>query len=316
MLDAPLHSADRKKDATLMVTAEHPDPEESKTLRLLWPQWQGAAPQTVAELVPELPLHAAQTGYSLGSSILNALLPTGGGTTVHVPVSEQNGDTDPQGGIIARQLVLAQLREAVSLIEQAQPEKIVTLGGECSVSIAPFAYLAEKYGDDMAVVWLDAHADCTLPSDPYDAYHAMALAHLTGHGDSEFIDALPATVNASNAAIAGVHAWTDWDRPNAHAWGIESFSAQQLNDDTEPLLSWLKATGCSRVAVHLDLDVVDSNEIIFGLGMEPNGLSRTALIRTLTELSQVADLVAVTVAEYVPRQVIAVRELLASLPLP
>jgi arginase len=50
--------------------------------------------------------------------------------------------------------------------------------------------------------------------------------------------------------------------------------------------------------------------------MEPDGLSRESLVRAFADLSTAAEIVAVTVAEYVPRQVIAVRELLTSLPLP
>ncbi len=300
-----------------MTTALHsPSDSGSKTLRLLWPQWQGATPEIVAALAPELPPRAAQAGYSLGSAILERLLPAAAGPTITVPVAGVNNSLVSTDGIFAREVVLSQLIEALRLIDATSPDKILTLGGECSVSVAPFAHLAAKYGDDLAVVWLDAHADCTLPGDAYDGYHAMAISHLTGHGDQEIVDALPATVDPSRIALAGVHVWTDWDLPTAREWGIQSFSADEVNTGSASLLAWLKATGCSRVAVHLDLDVVDSNDVILGLGMEPDGLSRKALVRTIGDLADAADLVAVTVAEYVPRQVIAVSELLSALPLP
>ncbi|BCW58555.1 arginase family protein [Arthrobacter sp. StoSoilB20] len=285
-------------------------------LRLLWPQWQGATPGAVAALAPELSQEAGQTGYGLGSAILNHILPAESGRTIAVPVPTTTEGLETNGGIYAREQVLSQVKDAVRLIDEADPDKIVTLGGECSVSVAPFAHLAAKYGEDLAVVWFDAHADCTLPGDPYDGYHAMALSHLTSHGDEEIVGTLPATVDPSRVALAGVHSWTEWDEPTAKEWGIQSFSAKQINDGTASLLAWLKATGCSKIAVHLDLDVIDSKEIVLGLGMEPDGLSRASLIRAFADLSKAADIVGVTVAEYVPRQVIAVRELLASLPLP
>ena len=34
---------------------------------------------------------------------------------------------------------------------------------------------------------------------------------------------------------------------------------------SKPLLEWLARTGCTRVAVHFDVDTVDSNEIVLGL---------------------------------------------------
>lgn len=39
------------------------------------------------------------------------------------------------------------------------PDRIVTLEGDCSVSVIPFTYLAEKYSGDVAVVWIDTHPD-------------------------------------------------------------------------------------------------------------------------------------------------------------
>lgn len=56
----------------------------------------------------------------------------------------------------------------------------MTLGGECSVSVPVFTYLADKYSDDVVVVWVDAHPDITLPGDDYTGYHAMALTAIMG----------------------------------------------------------------------------------------------------------------------------------------
>jgi arginase len=51
------------------------------------------------------------------------------------------------------------------------------------VSVAPFSELARRYGDDLAIVWIDAHPDVGTPQSEYPGYHAMAVATLTGHGD-------------------------------------------------------------------------------------------------------------------------------------
>jgi arginase len=73
-------------------------------------------------------------------------------------------------------------------------------------------------------------------------------------------------------ALAGLHSWTEDDFPNLVRRGIRAFGPNDLRVSSQPLLNWLKASECSRVAIHFDVDVVDSNEIIFGLGTEPNGL--------------------------------------------
>jgi arginase len=42
------------------------------TLRLVWPQWQGAGTSSVRALAPEFPFEVARRGYAVGSAILAA----------------------------------------------------------------------------------------------------------------------------------------------------------------------------------------------------------------------------------------------------
>ncbi|MBT8163162.1 MULTISPECIES: arginase family protein [Arthrobacter] len=289
----------------------------ANSLRLLWPQWQGAAPDVVGTLAPELPLPAAQTGYSLGTRILDLLVPEAAGQrTETVPVSGHSPTLGTDRGVYARDVIIEQLQAALNILADADPDRVTTLGGECSVSVAPFSHLAAKYGDDLAVVWLDAHPDCTLPSSNYDGYHAMAISHLTGHGDPDVLNALPATIHSSRIALAGLHSWAEDELPNIEAWGLATFPPNVLNQGTDSLIDWLKATGCSKVAIHLDLDVIDSNDLVLGLGMEPDGLTRDSVAKTIAALNGEADVVALTVAEYLPRQVLALQDLVGKIEFP
>jgi len=79
------------------------------------------------------------------------------------------------------------------------------------------------------------------------------------------------TGRPGRVALADLHAWAEDDFPNVADWGIRSFSPADLRDSTQELLDWVAATGCSRVAVHFDVDTIDSNEIVLGLGAEPGG---------------------------------------------
>ena len=98
-------------------------------------------------------------------------------------------------------------------------------------------------------------------------------------------------------------------------WGIESFSPSQLRSSTGPLVDWLAATGCSRVAVHFDVDTIDSNEIVLGLGTEPDGLTSTQVRRVVADIDQAADVVGFTLAEFLPRQVMHLQQILRGFPL-
>jgi arginase len=68
------------------------------------------------------------------------------------------------------------------------------------VSVAPFSALADRYGDDLAIIWIDSHPDVGTGDSGYPGYHAMAVSALTGHGDLDVQAVLPATVSHDRVA--------------------------------------------------------------------------------------------------------------------
>ena len=60
---------------------------------------------------------------------------------------------------------------------------------------------------------------------------------------------------------------------------------------------------------------MDSNEIVFGLGAEPGGLRIDEVRRLVADVSASTDVVGLTIAEFVPRQVIRLQQLLRDFPL-
>lgn len=294
--------------------AETADPPGT-TLRLLWPQWQGATADNVGALVPELPLEIARRGYAVGTAVLNALLPAHDGPTAEVPVPEIAEGVASRDGVESKDSVLQRLDDALTILTKHDAERIVTFGGECSVSLAPFATLAARYGDDLAVIWIDSHPDVGTPESEYDGHHAMAVAHLTGHGDEEILAKLPTTVSPSRVASVGLHAWTDDDFPRLAEWGIVSFSPDHLRTTSGPLLDWIASTGCSCVAIHVDVDVIDAYEVVLGLGAETGGLRSGELRRRVHDIQQHSDVVGLAIAEYIPRQVMQTQALLHGFPL-
>ena len=152
-------------------------------LRLVWPQWQGGGTSSVREFASEFPFDVARRGYAVGSAVLEAVLPPHDGPTATVPVTMSNAGLEARDGVEAKTVILEQLAAAVQVIGQHDPARITTLGGECSVSVAPFCELARRYGDDLAILWIDSHPDVGTPKSEYPGYHAMAVAALIGHGD-------------------------------------------------------------------------------------------------------------------------------------
>jgi arginase len=290
-------------------------PSLDVNLRLVWPQWQGAGTVSVQELASEFPFDVGRRGYAVGSAVLEAVLPPHDGPTVTVPVNMTNEGLAQRDGVEAKAILIEQLIRAIEIIRQHSPARIATLGGECSVSVAPFSTLADQYGDDLAVIWIDSHPDVGTGQSEYPGYHAMAVSVLTGHGDRDVQAVLPATVAPDRVALVGLHSWTEDDYPRVAEWGLRAFSPDELRESSTPLLAWLAGTGCTRVAIHFDVDTIDSNEIVLGLGAEPNGLTSTQVRRIVTDIDQTVDVVGFAIAEFIPRRVIHLQQIVKGFPL-
>jgi arginase len=215
-------------------------------LRLVWPQWQGVGTVSVHQLASEFPFDVGRRGYAVGSAVLEAVLPPNHGPTVTVPVAMSDEGLAEDDGVEAKAIILKQLASALEIIRQHNPTRIATLGGECSVSVAPFSALANRYGDDLAVIWIDSHPDLGTGESEYPGYHAMAVSALTGHGDADVLAALPATVAPDRVALVGLHAWTNDDYPHVSEWGLAAFAPDELRESSKALLAWLADTSCSK----------------------------------------------------------------------
>lgn len=282
------------------------------TLRLIYPQWQGG---NISHWLPELAPDDASRGYYLGAHLLNFLAPQTNQKTFEVPISLDINDRATEKGISARNVIVKQTRAALEIITANNPERIVTLGGDCAVSVVPFSYLAAKYPDDVAIIWLDAHPDVTLPYDEYEGYHAMALTACLGMGDEEIMNLLPAKIDVSKALIVGLRSWDKGMQNRQEKLGIKGLSPSEVADNSTAIMEWLKNTGASKVVIHFDLDVLDPAEIIAAVGVETDGMKINEVIRVINDISSQYDIVGLTVAEPMPRVAIRIKNMLNQLPL-
>ena len=69
------------------------EPAGTSHLRLVWPQWHGAGTESIRSLAPEFPFEVARRGYSVGTKVLQAVLPEHAGPTAVVPVEMDIGET-------------------------------------------------------------------------------------------------------------------------------------------------------------------------------------------------------------------------------
>jgi arginase len=105
--------------------------------------------------------------YYLGAQLLCWLAPKGDADFAEVPVAAPDGSQLPlEGGVLGKSAILKQNEAALNIIHQSAPDRIVTFGGDCSVSLAPFSYLASRYVGDVAVLCRQSSKGSSKIADP------------------------------------------------------------------------------------------------------------------------------------------------------
>ena len=135
-----------------------------------------------------------------------------------------------------RDIISIQTQAALDILNIQNPDKIVTLGGECSASVVPFTYLANKYPNDVAMIWIDAHPDITLPGDAYSGYHAMAVTACMGIGDRKILSRLPAQISPSKILFVGLRDWErDEIKERQKQYGIKHLTPEETKENSDEI---------------------------------------------------------------------------------
>lgn len=282
------------------------------TLRLTFPQWQGGD----------------NPPYHLGAMLLSWLAPAHSGPSEEVPVPLPTEENLPdEDGILARNALLAQARAARALIDRHNPDRLVVLGGDCLVDLAPFAYLNERYEGDLAVLWVDSHSDLMTPAQ-FNNAHAMVLGNLLGQGDPDFRAHVTRPLKPQNVMFLGLHSPSDWAAGEVSRLALKSLSPTDLvQQGSAPIVEWFRQTGASHLAIHFDLDVLDPTTfraLLFANPDAPAGafdgvaqgkLTIPQVVQVLADVAQVADVVGLGITEHLPWDALALRDMLTRLPL-
>jgi len=225
-----------------------------------------------------------------GAEAISGDLPRAATQVLDVPMEAG----DAQGTGISR---LSAVRRTAALVDDAlstSPERTVVIGGDCSVSIAAAARHA---ADDLAVVWIDAHADLNDPgSSPSGSLAGMALRALVG-GVPDALDA-PA-VAPGRVVLVGARERDAAEDAFIAEEGIRHLTENDLADPGA-LAAAVAATGASRVYVHLDLDVLDPAEFTGSAWGIPFGVPVADLVASLRRLRADSEVVGATIAGFAP----------------
>lgn len=210
----------------------------TNTIELVFPQWQGGM----------------NPNYILGAELMKVIVPHSPQTEIiNVPVSKVPHQNEKM--FDEQELLIKQLITAKTILETKQPTRVITVGGDCSTSLAAFDYLNGYYHGKLGVLWLDAHPDISTPAESRHL-HEMVVSSLLGRGASAIQKYLDHPFDNAQFLMAGLveKSLRQMDQ-NVHRYHIKYLTPQQLQPENQGIVDWIKNNHFSAIAVHLDLDV-------------------------------------------------------------
>lgn len=281
------------------------------TLRLVLPQWQGGM----------------NPNYVFDSELLSYIAPPNDKhETITINISKDfKKPLETKFGVDRYEQLMAQILETQTVLNEKNPDRIITLGGDCSISQAPFSYLSQKYGEKFGILWIDAHPDIATPKHSTHL-HEMVLGNLIGQGSKEFSDIVLKPLPANRVMYAGL---IEKDLREGLDSGvfenqIRFATPEELSEQSQPILDWIAQNQIETLAVHFDLDVLSPNDFRSIYPAEPytrveefpaavGELTLEKVVRILTDISKTTELVGLSIAEYLPWDAINLRNALSQI---
>ena len=264
-----------------------------KTIRLLYPDYVSGGLDT----------------YYFGANLLAHILPENKNQPlIKVDIAQPNSAnkiiTD---GIYAKGEVLSGIQNAMAKIEKENPDKIITIGGNCLVSLAPFDYLHGKY-KNTGIVWIDAHPAVSSPKDGYPNAHAMVLGSLMGYGDNSLSNMMKNNkFNPDEILYVGLQNLHDYQKNFLNNTGVNYKIQTNKFISNNEIHKFIKRF--DHILVHFDIDVLDehffhstyfANSELVGDGAGGGKMTIEKLTEILRCITDNSDIVGFTIAEYLP----------------
>ena len=222
-------------------------------------------------------------------------VPVGTAATIDPPLPEK-GDGEAGGAVPSRMTVLHRA-VADAVAEAGRP---LLLSGDCPTSLGVVASLQRRH-PQIAVVWLDAHGDFNTPAITISGYlGGMPLAMLAGRAPELFADQLGLRpVPEHNIVLADAR-----DLDPAERDALAASQVRHIPATADAFRAALPGLRGLPVYLHLDVDIMDSNQVPGLRFPAGSGPTLSDIENCLTAITATADVVAATLAcAWLPGQV-------------
>src|SRR5262245_24087406 len=167
-----------------------------------------------------------------------------------------------ESGIMGCSQITAQLQTACGKLIDANPERIFSIGGDCGIEIAPASFLNKKQEGDLGLIWLDAHGDLNTPeSSPSGHFHGMALRLLLGEGADLILGTAFSRFHKNQIFLVGCRDFDLPERVFVDRENITLFGVEDVRQRPSTIIDSIRDRGFEKIYIHLDLDVLDPQEL-------------------------------------------------------
>ena len=180
------------------------------------------------------------------------------------------------------------------------------IGGDHTCAGGTWAGVARMLQGELGLIWIDAHMDSHTPGTSHTGrLHGMPLAWLLGQADDDLYGLSAGVVDPEHVALIGVRSYEPeekerLDRLGVRVLHIEEVGRRGLDTICEEALR-IATAGTAGFGISIDLDAVTPEEAP-GVGTPvPEGIAAAELERALRSLGSRPELLAVELAEYLPR---------------
>lgn len=279
-----------------------------KTIRLLLPQWQGGN----------------NPNYAFGAELLAQIIPPNNHDKFFTVDVEQNFEQPLplEHGIEGETSLLKQLEETHRILNNENPDRIITIGGDCAVSQAPFDYLKGKYQKKLGILWLDAHPDVASPKGS-SRLHEMVLGNLLGHGSPRFAQLVKHPFQANEVMLAGlIYEELRISDQAVKDLNLAYITPKEIQSNSSKLIDWLRKNDIEYLAVHFDLDVLSPEDYrsiypaepyLKSFGAAIGQLKLSEVVSLLNDVSLYAEIVGLSITEHLPWDAFNLRKALSQI---
>lgn len=191
--------------------------------------------------------------------------------------------------------------DALSQLRALRPERLQMIGGTCGVEVAPVAYLNERYGGDLAVIWIDGHADLNTPeSSPSGHFHGMVLRTLLGDGPAALATHVSHPLTPDQVFLVGPRDMDPAELDYMHSHPV-TWMRDEAFASPRGLTDAIAAKGFTHVYVHFDVDVISPGNFGNALMRAEGGPLLAEVADVLSHLHRHTDVVGFSVLEYCDR---------------